>query len=43
LMSEDIDHSASEGWCRKCWAPKPERTRECCICTSVRISVRQAH
>lgn len=32
LMSEDWDHSAPGRWCRKCWAPKPERTHHCSTC-----------
>lgn len=32
LMGDDIDYSAPGKWCRKCWAPKPERTHHCSIC-----------
>ncbi|KIK01889.1 hypothetical protein K443DRAFT_97841 [Laccaria amethystina LaAM-08-1] len=26
------DYTAPGRWCRKCWAPKPERTHHCSIC-----------
>ncbi|KAF8892386.1 hypothetical protein CPB85DRAFT_1331597 [Mucidula mucida] len=28
----DFDFSAPGKWCRKCWAPKPERTHHCTHC-----------
>ncbi|KAF8644686.1 hypothetical protein AX16_008346 [Volvariella volvacea WC 439] len=31
LMTDD-DFSAPWKWCRKCWAPKPERTHHCSTC-----------
>lgn len=30
--SEDDDFNAPHKWCRKCWAPKPERTHHCSVC-----------
>jgi len=32
LMSADDDYSAPGRWCRKCWAPKYERTHHCTTC-----------
>ncbi|KAJ7601034.1 DHHC palmitoyltransferase-domain-containing protein [Mycena floridula] len=32
LMSTDFDIFAPGKWCRKCWAPKPERTHHCSVC-----------
>ena len=28
----DDDFNAPHKWCRKCWAPKPERTHHCSVC-----------
>ena len=28
----DDDFNAPHKWCRKCWAPKPERTHHCSAC-----------
>ncbi|KAF8895619.1 DHHC palmitoyltransferase-domain-containing protein [Infundibulicybe gibba] len=32
LMNPEDDLSAPGRWCRKCWAPKPERTHHCSYC-----------
>ncbi|RXW25323.1 hypothetical protein EST38_g516 [Candolleomyces aberdarensis] len=32
LMDDDEDFTAPGKWCRKCWAPKPERAHHCSIC-----------
>lgn len=29
---EDEDYTKPGRWCRKCWAPKPERTHHCQVC-----------
>ena len=29
---DEDDFNAPHKWCRKCWAPKPERTHHCSIC-----------
>lgn len=29
---EGIDSSGPGKWCRKCWAPKPDRTHHCSEC-----------
>ncbi|RDB14738.1 Palmitoyltransferase PFA3 [Hypsizygus marmoreus] len=31
-LMPDIDFSKPGSWCRKCWAPKPERTHHCSAC-----------
>jgi len=31
-LMPDIDLSEPGRWCRKCWAPKPERTHHCTAC-----------
>jgi palmitoyltransferase len=31
-LMPDIDFSEPGKWCRKCWAPKPERTHHCSAC-----------
>ncbi|KAF8073936.1 DHHC palmitoyltransferase-domain-containing protein [Lyophyllum atratum] len=31
-LMPDIDFDNPAGWCRKCWAPKPERTHHCSTC-----------
>ncbi|KAI5116582.1 hypothetical protein M0805_009225 [Coniferiporia weirii] len=31
-VSDDDDFNAPHKWCRKCWAPKPERTHHCSAC-----------
>ncbi|GLB38623.1 putative DHHC palmitoyltransferase family protein [Lyophyllum shimeji] len=31
-LMPDIDFDNPGGWCRKCWAPKPERTHHCSTC-----------
>ncbi|KAH9480611.1 Palmitoyltransferase ZDHHC15 [Psilocybe cubensis] len=31
-LMPDRDFSAPDKWCRKCWAPKAERTHHCSIC-----------
>ncbi|KAF8964416.1 DHHC palmitoyltransferase-domain-containing protein [Flammula alnicola] len=31
-LMPDNDFSAPEKWCRKCWAPRAERTHHCSIC-----------
>ncbi|KIY66639.1 zf-DHHC-domain-containing protein, partial [Cylindrobasidium torrendii FP15055 ss-10] len=31
-LKYDFDFSAPGMWCRKCWAPKPERTHHCTYC-----------
>jgi len=31
-LLSDTDFSAPGRWCRKCWAPKPERAHHCSIC-----------
>lgn len=28
LLADDIDINSPGKWCRKCWAPKPERTHQ---------------
>ena len=28
----DDDFNAPHKWCKKCWAPKPERTHHCSVC-----------
>ena len=28
LLADDLDISSPGKWCRKCWAPKPERTHQ---------------
>ncbi|KAF6755787.1 DHHC palmitoyltransferase-domain-containing protein [Ephemerocybe angulata] len=32
LMADDTDYTAPGKWCRKCWAPKPERAHHCSVC-----------
>lgn len=32
IVRTDSDEGIDEGWCRKCDAPKPERTHHCSIC-----------
>ncbi|EAU93074.2 hypothetical protein CC1G_06794 [Coprinopsis cinerea okayama7 len=32
LMEDDDDILAPGRWCRKCWAPKPERAHHCSVC-----------
>jgi len=32
LISDDDDICSPNKWCRKCWAPKPDRTHHCSIC-----------
>lgn len=31
-LMPDIDFDTPGSWCRKCWAPKPERTHHCATC-----------
>lgn len=28
LLADDLDMHTPGKWCRKCWAPKPERTHQ---------------
>ena len=30
--SDDDDFNSPLKWCKKCWAPKPERTHHCSVC-----------
>ncbi|EKM51585.1 uncharacterized protein PHACADRAFT_150099 [Phanerochaete carnosa HHB-10118-sp] len=32
LLANDLDYNTPGKWCRKCWAPKPERTHHCSHC-----------
>ncbi|GJE88445.1 DHHC zinc finger domain-containing protein [Phanerochaete sordida] len=32
LLADDFDYSYPGRWCRKCWAPKPERAHHCSHC-----------
>ncbi|KAF9262876.1 zf-DHHC-domain-containing protein [Marasmius fiardii PR-910] len=32
LLGMDDDFNSPAKWCRKCWAPKPERTHHCSMC-----------
>ncbi|KAK1236045.1 palmitoyltransferase for Vac8p [Marasmius sp. AFHP31] len=32
LLDMDEDFNSPAKWCRKCWAPKPERTHHCSMC-----------
>ncbi|KAG7088141.1 hypothetical protein E1B28_012163 [Marasmius oreades] len=32
LLTMDDDFNSPAKWCRKCWAPKPERTHHCSTC-----------
>lgn len=29
LLGDDVDFNSTGKWCRKCWAPKPERAHQC--------------
>lgn len=31
-QADDADFNAPHKWCKKCWAPKPERTHHCSVC-----------
>lgn len=32
IPQNDDDFNAPHKWCKKCWAPKPERTHHCSVC-----------
>ncbi|KLO05627.1 zf-DHHC-domain-containing protein [Schizopora paradoxa] len=32
VANEDDDFNSPLKWCRKCWAPKPERSHHCSVC-----------
>lgn len=37
------DFNAPHKWCRKCWAPKPERTHHCSICKRCVLKMGESH